>query len=101
MKKLKLVAFKLPLFMLLLLLIPLIVVSIINYQKTSILEMAILPKEEIERASKRAPKIFKDYEKILTQVSESEEVQYDSYTFDNEAGSYSNLPEEKDRKSVV
>lgn len=82
--------------MVVILLTPIIVVSISNYQKTAILEQAILPREEIERVSQKAVTIFADYEDILSDIATSEEAQHETFTFPNEQVTYDNVPKAND-----
>lgn len=93
MKKFKLIKVQLPIFMIVLLIIPLLLVGYISYQKTAIIEKAVIQKEDMEEMSKESKKIFASYENILTQISETPEMQIDTYnvkTGDPEA--FKNMP---------
>ncbi|CQR46343.1 Methyl-accepting chemotaxis protein McpB [Paraliobacillus sp. PM-2] len=75
MKMISKIKFKLPLTVLLLLIIPLTVVGIISYNKTEILEKAVIKKEDIASLSPKYQEIFQEYETKLMGMVEMEEFQ--------------------------
>lgn len=79
--------------MIVLLIIPLLLVGYLSYQKTEIIEKAVIQKEDLEEMSKESKKIFASYEKILTQISETPEMQVDSYSVQKgDANAFKNMP---------
>jgi len=97
MKKINTVKLKLPIFMSLLLIIPMSIVGFISYQKTTILEKAVIQKIDMEDISNKAAEIFTDYENHLKELSEKPEMQLNSDNFSNIGSKeYSNLPKVND-----
>ncbi|UFU00635.1 methyl-accepting chemotaxis protein [Radiobacillus kanasensis] len=96
MSKLRLIRFKLPIFMMVLLIIPLFLVGYMSYQKTEIIEKAVIQKSDIENMSNQATDIFSDYENTLTEIAGSQEMQYSSNSYDKTQNEYPNLPEGND-----
>lgn len=88
--------FKLPLVMLLLLIIPLTVAGIISYQKTAILEKAIIDKPEIEAVSSKYKEIFHEYEVALEEITKMEELQVNNINPPEPSEQYSNMPATND-----
>ncbi|MFB1049971.1 methyl-accepting chemotaxis protein [Paraliobacillus sp. JSM ZJ581] len=84
--------FKLPLIVLLLLIIPLTVVGIISFNKTAILEKAIIEKENIEAFSSKYEDIFQEYEAKLKQMVEMEEFQVNQINPPESEEEYTNMP---------
>ncbi|MFZ3577039.1 methyl-accepting chemotaxis protein [Virgibacillus sp. DJP39] len=85
MNKLKLIKYKLPIFMIVLLIIPLSLVGYFSYQQTAILEKAVLQKEDIEAMSKKSQEVFAKYESVLTKISKSAEMNPETYAFPTDA----------------
>ncbi|RCW71991.1 methyl-accepting chemotaxis protein [Saliterribacillus persicus] len=97
MKKIKQIKFKLPLIMVILLIVPLVTISYLTYQKTEILEKAIIPKHELEAISSEFEAIFLEYESILTSLSQNEELQYQTLSNINvENHEAANMPNAND-----
>ncbi|WP_182199715.1 methyl-accepting chemotaxis protein [Paraliobacillus salinarum] len=88
--------FKLPLVVLILLIVPLTIVGIISYNKTEILEKAIIQKENIEAVSPKYEKIFKEYENRLNQMTEKDEFQVNQVNPSEPKESYQNMPRVND-----
>ena len=79
--------------MAILLILPMAVVGMISYHKTAILEVAMIQKEDMEKVSKKAEAIFKEYENELGKIAELPEIQFDTYDFPNNNGDkIRNLP---------
>lgn len=88
---------KLIIIMLLLLITPLIIIGVINYTQTAVLEKSIVPKEVLEDTDREFRDTFNNYEEILLDIAGAEEMQYENYL--NEEGSsesYSHLPPAND-----
>ncbi|WP_370224120.1 methyl-accepting chemotaxis protein [Cytobacillus sp.] len=75
--------FKMSLIMILLLLVPLMIIGFLSYQQTQVLEYAIIPKNSLEEINPDFKNIFADYEQFLTALTESEEMESDTYSFPN------------------
>ncbi|MET3506118.1 methyl-accepting chemotaxis protein [Halalkalibacter oceani] len=87
----KSIKFKLNFFMIVLLVIPLVFVALFLYQKTAILEKAIIQKEDLESMSSTIEAIFRDYEEELKRIAELPEVQYEAVEASG-AANYQNMP---------
>ncbi|SHN36052.1 methyl-accepting chemotaxis protein [Gracilibacillus kekensis] len=93
MQKFQQIKYKLPAIMILLLVIPISVVGYISYQKTEILEKAIIQKDDIVEMTPKYEKIFEEYESILTSLTESEKLQYEKVSTSNlDESTYPNMP---------
>ncbi|MCK0471840.1 methyl-accepting chemotaxis protein [Halalkalibacter sp. APA_J-10(15)] len=102
MKKLRSIKVKMFLFMSLLLLIPLLIVGILSYQKTNVLERAVIEKEDLEEINSEFSDIFIKYESLLTDISNMEEMQVPIIEVDNEQeGHHVNLPNSNDPKKTL
>ncbi|MGP4042012.1 methyl-accepting chemotaxis protein [Gracilibacillus sp. D59] len=99
MKKFQQIKYKLPVIMILLLFIPMGVVGYIAYEKTAILEKAIIQKDDIVEMSPKYQETFEKYEAFLTSLTESEELNYEKVsTSDLQDANYSHMPTVNDPK---
>ncbi len=96
MRKLHQIKYKLPIIMVLLLLIPMVFTSVLAYQKTEILEYAIVQKEDIIRLSPKYEDIFLDYERYLDDFIQTGDIQYENVSAEPTSEKYSTLPEAND-----
>ncbi|GAE28869.1 methyl-accepting chemotaxis protein [Alkalihalobacillus hemicellulosilyticus] len=102
MKKLRSIKVKMFLFMSLLLLIPLLIVGILSYQKTNVLERAVIEKDDLEEVNSEFSDIFKEYESLLTDISNMEEMQVPTIEVDSEnEGHHANLPNSNDPSKTI
>ncbi|WP_058308030.1 methyl-accepting chemotaxis protein [Gracilibacillus massiliensis] len=93
MRKFQQIKYKLPAIMILLLVIPISMVGYISYQKTEILEKAIIQKDDIVEMTPKYEKTFEEYESILTSLTESEKLQYEKVSTSNlDESTYPNMP---------
>ncbi|GAB2562750.1 methyl-accepting chemotaxis protein [Gracilibacillus alcaliphilus] len=90
MKKMSKIRYKLPIIMLVLLIIPIILVGFFAYQKTAVLEKAIIQKDDIVEMSPKYQKVFEEYEKYLTDISQLEEINFEQVT--GETGNTNTYP---------
>ncbi|SFM43456.1 methyl-accepting chemotaxis protein [Gracilibacillus orientalis] len=99
MKKFQQIKYKLPAIMILLLVIPMGVVGYIAYEKTEILEKAMIQKDDIVEMSPKYQETFEKYETFLTSLTESEELNYKKVSTSNlEDANYSHMPTVNDSK---
>lgn len=96
MSKIHSIKVKLFLFISLLLFIPIVVVGVISYQKTNILEQAVIQKEDLEEFTSKFSSIFQEYEELLTEISQMDEMQVHTYETDQIDGHYPNMPQSND-----
>ncbi|MCM3761991.1 methyl-accepting chemotaxis protein [Alkalihalobacillus oceani] len=87
----KSIKFKLNFFMIVLLVIPLVFVALFLYQKTAILEKAIIQKEDLESMSSAIEATFLEYEEELKYIAELPEIQYEAVEASGSAD-YQNMP---------
>ncbi len=86
----------------LLLLIPLLIVGILSYQKTNVLERAVIEKDDLEEVNSEFSDIFKEYESLLTDISNMEEMQVPTIEVDSEnEGHHANLPNSNDPSKTI
>ncbi|MFC4403473.1 methyl-accepting chemotaxis protein [Gracilibacillus xinjiangensis] len=98
MKKLHKTKYKLPILMVLLLVVPLAATSWFSYQKSEILERAIIQKDDIIEVSPKYEKTFDEYEEFLTGLVETEELQYEKVTPNGDSDTnYPNMPNVNDQ----
>ncbi|MCM3706523.1 MULTISPECIES: methyl-accepting chemotaxis protein [Cytobacillus] len=89
--------FKMSLIMILLLLVPLMLIGFLSYQQTKVLEYAIIPKSSLEEINPDFKGIFADYEQFLTELTVSEELKSNTYSFpDKMAKEITNMPAAND-----
>lgn len=89
--------FKMSLIMILLLLVPLMLIGFLSYQQTKVLEYAIIPKSSLEEVNPDFKGIFAEYEHFLTELTESEEMKSNTYSFPNKmAKEITNMPAAND-----
>ncbi len=99
MKRFQQIKYKLPVIMILLLIIPMGVVGYIAYEKTEILEKAMIQKDDIVEISPKYQEIFKKYEAFLISLTESEQLNYEKVsTSDLQDANYSHMPTVNDPK---
>lgn len=90
----KTIKFKLTALMVFALVIPLAIVGVISYEKTAILENAVIQKDVIEAEYPEFRDIFSTYENLLNELSEYPEVKVEDYRFTNtEKNNILNMPE--------
>lgn len=75
--------FKLTLLMIVLLVLPLIITGYASYQKTYVLEKAVIEKEAMEKVSGKFKEIFLEHEALMDEFSRLPELQYQTYDFSN------------------
>ncbi|MGP4071788.1 methyl-accepting chemotaxis protein [Piscibacillus sp. B03] len=83
---------KLIVMMLLLLIIPLVIVGVINYSQTSVLEKSIIPKHVLEQTDREFKQTFDEYEIILRDIAQAEEMQYENQAGVETDQTYDHLP---------
>lgn len=83
---------KLIIMMLVLLIIPLVIVGFINYSQTAVLEKSIIPKNVLEQTDNDFKQTFDEYEGILQQIAQSEELQHEDQAGVETSETYSHLP---------
>ncbi|MBS4174819.1 methyl-accepting chemotaxis protein [Bacillus sp. FJAT-49736] len=87
------IKFKLPALMLLLLVVPLVIVGFMFYQKTSILEHAVIQKGDMEKFSTKFKNIFIEHEDLIKNFSSKSQVQFQTYNFTaSSAQKFTNMP---------
>ncbi|GEL77731.1 methyl-accepting chemotaxis protein [Tenuibacillus multivorans] len=92
---------KLIIMMLLLLIIPLVIVGFISHSNTAIMERSIIPKAELEQADSDIADTFQEYEGLLTEITEMQELQYQSASIPEGSGSeYAHLPSINDPDKI-
>ncbi|QOR66301.1 methyl-accepting chemotaxis protein [Cytobacillus suaedae] len=97
MKFIQSLKFKLPFIMIILLVLPLTIVGFMSYQKTEILEHAVIQKTDMEAISGKFEKIFNDYEKLIQDLGNADETQFETFSFPNTAkNSITNMPSAND-----
>lgn len=92
---------KLFLFISLLLFVPIVVVGMISYQKTNVLEQAVIQKEDLEGYSSKFSSIFQEYEELLIGISHMDEMQIHMYETGQLDGHFPNMPQSNDPNKTV
>ncbi|MET3682269.1 methyl-accepting chemotaxis protein [Alkalibacillus flavidus] len=92
----KSIKFKLTFIMLALLIIPLVIIGYVSYSQTLFLENTIIPKSVIEQETSEATEIFEEYEQLLTNISESDELNFESMDIPSASTTYDNMPSTND-----
>ncbi|MCA1064396.1 methyl-accepting chemotaxis protein (plasmid) [Rossellomorea sp. AcN35-11] len=88
---------KMPLFMALLILVPMLALGYSSYKSSELLEHAVITKEAMEDASSGVKKIFDEYEIVLDDLINNEEMKFQTKTFTNKANeAFLNMPEIND-----
>jgi methyl-accepting chemotaxis protein len=96
-KALTQIKFKLPFMMALLLIIPMAIVGFLSFSGTNVLEHAVINKESMENVGGKFKKIFLEYEGIIADISGMEELDYKSYSFNNDTNDkITNMPSVND-----
>lgn len=90
--KLRQIKFKLPLFMLILLVLPSTITGIISYQQTEILERVTIDKAELESLGSKYEGIFDEYDTFIDDLSQMDELQYDTIDVSADSSPLSNMP---------
>lgn len=91
------IKFKLSLMMAVLLIIPLIIVGYFSYQKSEVLEHAVIQKDDMVEISSDFEEIFNTYENKLEDMSNLPELQYQTYSFESKSTkNITNMPDVND-----
>ncbi|MCZ0703767.1 methyl-accepting chemotaxis protein [Natronobacillus azotifigens] len=92
-KKIRQIKVKLPLFMVVLLVLPSLITGYIAYHQTAILERVNIEKEELETLGSKYENIFNTYEEFIEELSQDEELNYANVSVTDESTSaLSNMP---------
>lgn len=92
MKKLKQIKVNLPLTIVGLLVVPIILITYLNYQQTDIIEGVMIEKDQLEAMGSKYEDIFDTYDSFISEISQSDELQFDSVTPSGETADTSRMP---------
>ncbi|MFD1019224.1 methyl-accepting chemotaxis protein [Thalassobacillus hwangdonensis] len=101
MKKWNTIKFKLPLLMVVLLIIPMTIVGGVAYLQTEVLEKSVIQKQELEAMDEDFAEIFNEYEQTLAEISNQEQLQFQTYGFPDTSDNFSNMPSVNDPVKTV
>ncbi|UII55342.1 methyl-accepting chemotaxis protein [Cytobacillus spongiae] len=97
MKFLQSMRFKLPFLMIVLLVVPLTIVGFLSYQKTKVIEYAVIQKEDMENVSAKFKRIFSEHENLIDEFTGYPELKIDTYRFPTKVEkNITNMPKPND-----